>query len=201
MRTVIVWLAFGVSVSMGQTTIPLPGTSPIFGILFPDFPRQLQEYLGLSDDQVANIKIANAHFASAQSIKAPRQFQLTSEIAQELAKTNPDPLALGTRYAELEVIRRDLQNQQIATISQTQAILNAAQKTKLATLQQALTFYGTACDAVGQNLISLPGVPTGTFSFTSLPPLFSSACSGVATLTVRSGDFLGTIPAPGPLRP
>src|SRR6266516_2430123 len=111
MRIAILWLALVASVSMAQTTLPFP---------IQLFPVQLKEYLGLSDDQVNRIGAVRSQFVSLQQTKLLRQYQLQTEIADETAKNTPDPLALGIRYAEIESIRRSLQTQLVATVTQTQ---------------------------------------------------------------------------------
>src|SRR5207253_10017325 len=77
-------------------------------------------------------------------------------IADETAKPSPDPMALGIRYFELETLRRQIETRQKDTLTQIQALLSADQKTKLNTLQQALSLYSTACTAVNLNMMTPP---------------------------------------------
>ena len=199
MRTVVAWLVLGASVALAQTPILLTGY----------FPPQLKEYLALSDDQVARMNNVREQVSLQQQPKIVRQGVLYPEISLETAKAAPDPAVLGSRYAELELIRRALETLQKNLVTQTQAILGADQKVKLTALQQALTLYSTACDAVGQNLLNPPAIPTGItgaigqfpnptipanplgFGYGSLLLTGSiQGCSGsFITPVIRSGDF------------
>jgi hypothetical protein len=145
--------------------------------------------MALSDDQVAKISTLNSQLNSFRSTKFERQIQVQSEIAEWTAKENLDSLALGLRYAELEAIRREVDDQQKKTVSQIQALLTVDQKAKLATLQQALTLYSTACSGVSQNLLHAPIPSPGNaiqidrwFDTTS----FLAPCGGSASF-VRTG--------------
>jgi len=168
------WLLFSAS-AFAQGTVPV-----ILPVLFP---VQLKQYLGLSDDQVARMYNVRTQVYGLQAPKFQRQAELQLEIAQETAKTAPNPTVLGTRYAEIEFIRRDLDALQKSLAGQTQAILGADQKTKLAKLQEALSLYSIACSAVGENLLTPPVVAiTGEFS--SQPPSildrYPGTCTGAA---------------------
>jgi len=157
------------------------------------FPVQLKQYLALSDDQVARIGNVSQQVYTLEASKIQRQAQLQIEIAQETAKPVPDPTALGTRYAELESIRRDLDALQKNLTQQLQAVLGADQKAKLATLQQALSLYSTACSAVSINLLTPPTTfvvdPSRTVSAT-LAALNLGVCGSTGSLA-----FLG-LPSP-----
>jgi hypothetical protein len=196
MRTLIAWLFLATSVLSAQT-----------GIFTPDyyFSPQLKAYLALSDDQVARMATTKSQIASLQLPKLQRQGQLQLEISQETAKTAPDPAALGTRYAELESIRRALDTLQNNTVNQLQMILGADQKVKLAALQQALLLYSTACDAVAQNLLNAPQTrfPTPQIPVNRLSPSYVSAlisvtslggCTGGPSLVLTPGGSLATQP-------
>jgi len=207
MRTLIACLLLSASTTLAQTPGP---------ILLPAlFPVQLKQYLGISDDQVTRMSSIKQQSYTLQAPKFARQFQLQMEIAQETAKTAPDPSALGTRYAEVESIRRELDTIQKNLITQVQTVLGADQKAKLATLQQALLLYSTACSAVSENLLSPPPVPNGLiggitgqipaigieplpYSSFLLGGLSSGACAGPSGVTIftRTGDF-----SPVPLAP
>jgi hypothetical protein len=135
-------------VSTAQTIVP------VIPVLY--FPAELKQYLALSDDQVAKINTLNSQLRAFQAAKGERQSQVQREIAEETAKPSPDPMELGVRYFEIEALRRQLDDQQKNTAIQIQALLSADQKTKLNTLQQALSLYSTACTAVNENIMTPP---------------------------------------------
>jgi hypothetical protein len=189
MRKMLVLLALSVSGCLAQTVTP---------IFIGYFPPELKQYLALSDDQVTKINTLNSQLNSFWSTKFERQIQVQSEIAEWTAKEALDSLALGLRYAELEAIRRELDDQQKKTVSQIQALLTMEQKAKLAVLQQALTLYSTACSGLSQNLLS-PPIPTvlisesrwfNTASFLAGP----APCASFTTGVTRSGSFSGLLP-------
>jgi len=205
MRNAIAWLVLSASVALAQTQIFLP-------VLFPP---QLKEYLALSDDQINRINSVREQISLQQQPKIVRQGVLYAEISVETAKPTPDPAVLGPRYAELEQIRRTLDTLQKSLVSQSQAILGPDQKTKLLALQQTLTLYSTACDAVGQNLLTPPAVPSGIaggitqfpgqiiptnrigipYASLLLGGFVQSGCSVSPLIpVVRSGDFSQILP-------
>ncbi len=178
------------------------------------FPPELKAYLDLSDDQVARIRQLNSQLDTFQASKGHRQVQVHIEIGQETAKETLDPMALGIRYLELEVIRREIEAERKRTASEVQTVLNPAQKTKLATLQEALRSSSTACAAVHQNLITMPAPnrlpnhlipPTRWFDPTSISSSAALLLGTPATLcpsnpavVFRTGDFRDFLPAPFP---
>lgn len=113
-------------------------------------------YLDLTDPQAAAIADLNRQLAAADRARSQRQIQLQSEITQETARDPIDVNALGLRYRELELIRREMETQRSRTREQIQALLTPAQKAKLNTLQQALDLHTTACEAIDQNILVLP---------------------------------------------
>src|SRR5437899_11426424 len=113
MRALLAFVAFH-ALSLAQTAPPVPY-----------FPQELKQYLALSDDQAAKINTLNSQLRSFQSEKTQRQFQVQREIAEETAKPNPDPMALGVRYFEIEALRRQMESEQKNTATQTQALLTA----------------------------------------------------------------------------
>lgn len=170
------------------------------------FPPQLKTYLELTDAQVAAITKANSDLNAFGAGKVQRQIQVQIELAQETAKQTVDATALGLRYAELEVIRRELAAEQKKTAAAVQSVLTAPQKTKLAVLQQALQLYSLACQAVDQNVldsvIQFPGniIPANRIdpaqtSFASflLGRVPTPGCgSGITLPGFRTGDFTFT---------
>src|SRR6266849_2046642 len=190
MRKMMVLLALSTSVCLAQTIVPIP-------VFF--FPPELKQYLALSDDQVTKISTLNAQLSSFRATKFERQIQVQSEIAEWTAKEVLDSQALGIRYAELEAIRRELNDQQKTTASQIQTLLTVEQKAKLAVLQQALTLYSTACSGVSQNLLSPPilfpnVIPASQWFDTTSFLVGAAPCSSIPTAVVRSGVFSATLP-------
>src|SRR5215831_21240883 len=72
---------------------------------------QVQQFLQLTDTQLQSILTNNGDYNQFAMTKQTRISQLQSEIATETAKDTLDPMALGTRYAEIETICRDLKSQ------------------------------------------------------------------------------------------
>jgi hypothetical protein len=195
-----------ISTGLAQTTgLPIPGV-PVTA----QFPASLKQYLGLSDDQVQQITTLNQQLTQAITTKAQRQVQLQLEITQETSRPNLDAMAIGTRYAELEQIRRDIEAERTTTVASMQNILTEVQKGKLAALQHVFREYPIACAAIGQNLITVPTgaavnpnvnnqIPSGIIgSFASFLLAPSPACP-VPTAASRIG--FGFVPVPVPPQP
>ena len=173
---------------------PLP---PIRDLLFP---QQVKQYVGLTDEQVARIVRLNAGLAQFQALKAARQIQVRIEIAQETRRDALDATALGLRYLELEVIRREVEAEQRKVVAAVQALLTEPQKTKVAALRQVLADYGTACAAVAANVVPAPdpqgvtAVRVSTDPFTTitgaiLGSLPTSCGTAMPAAVIRTGEF------------
>jgi len=173
-------LALSVSGCLAQTT----------GLILVRLPTELQEYLALSDEQATKINTLNTQLLLSQSAKYERQIRVQLEITEWTAKENLDPLALGLRYAELETIRRETDDQHKNTISQVQSLLTAEQKAKVAVLQQALTLHWTACSGVNQNLLSAPGNVSSLSRWFDLSSFLvgPGPCSNFPTAVLRVGS-------------
>ena len=127
------------------------------------FPVQLREFLDLTNQQVGSINQTNLRLREFANTKSVRRAQVQSEIAQETGRPVMDPMALGVRYRELELIRREVDAEQTRVRTELVAGLTAAQRTRLGALEEAFRLQGTACDAVQQNLLVAPAeTPTGT---------------------------------------
>jgi len=173
---------------------------PVPPIREPQFPPQVKQYLGLTDEQVVRISALNAALAQFQAAKTARQVQVQIEIAQETGRENLDAMALGLRYLELEAIRRELERERTKVVAAVQALLTEAQKVKVAALQQVMRDYPTACAGVAANAVPAAiGTPiprpawSETDPFTSitgaiLGPL-SLPCGAAVPTFVRAGDF------------
>jgi hypothetical protein len=172
----------------------------------------LRQYLELTPEQVTRMDRQNNALRQFEASKTSRYLQVQSELNVETARESLDPMALGLRYVELEGIRRELNAEQKRTIDAVQSVLTPAQRTRAAALQEVLRNYGTACEAVNNNIISVP-VPTAAvrwFNTVELPNFLPGRSGGILGSTapcalapaVRTGDFITVSPAqPAPVQP
>ena len=121
-----------------------------------DLPDELVSYLELSDAQRRQITQINSGFDRSYYATLERAYSIESEIVDETRKPKPDAMALGLRYLDLEMLRRDLTAEQSRTVEAVQAVLTAAQKQKLATLEAVLQLETTAWSATRHNLLPDP---------------------------------------------
>ena len=106
-----------------------------------------------------------------------RSAQVQGEIAEWTAKEPLEPMALGLRYTELEVIRRELRDGLARTREKVMAVLDNAQKAKLKTLEDAMKLQPVIAQAQCENLLAQarrflrPLVRAGDFTFTRGVPV------------------------------
>jgi len=145
--------------------------------------------------------------------KQNRISQLQTEIATETAKDTLDPMALGTRYAEIETICRDLKSQAGTYQQKNTTVLTDPQKAKLQALQDAIKLAPVISEAQSGNLLGTAAAAPLFFTNTSasfgssnsiigsfLGPIVSGCYSGFSSSIVHTGDFSGTA-RPGNLIP
>ena len=166
---------------------------------------QVQQFLQLSDAQVQSILTNNDDYDQFALSKQIRISQLQTEIATETAKDTLDPLALGTRYAEIETICREMKNQASTYQTKNTDLLTDQQKANLQLLQDALKLSLVISDAQTGNLIGTPGYAPLFFTSTTTSTGSSSFGIGVAvapasgcyspfvTAVIRTGDFGSTV--------
>ena len=144
---------FLLAASLGaQITGPLPP-----GFVGPSFPAAIRLFLDLSDSQVQTIQQQNDDLGRFASGKFLRASQVQQEIAQETARPGLDPLALGLRYTELEVIRRELQDEFRRTRDRIRQALTEPQRAKLGSLEAILKLLPIYSEAASVNLVENPG--------------------------------------------
>lgn len=141
---------------------PGVGAGPGMGAAWaarPEALAPLKEALGLSDAQVQQLidlrkKAAEDNQAVAGQIRAKRQ-----EIANLMKSANPDPAKIGQLHLDIQ----KLHQQRLARLeqlrTQTQTVLTAQQRTKLADLEKALSLAQAARQAAGLGLIAPPERP------------------------------------------
>jgi len=122
-------------------------------------PPELRRYLELTDAQATRIQQLNSRFASYRLDKVNRQLTVQQELAEQMRQDPLDPTAIGLRHVELESIRRETEAEQARTITDIQALLTSAQRTRLDVLAQVLRQHDLACSAVAINLLPLPQPP------------------------------------------
>jgi hypothetical protein len=137
---------------------------------------QLKQYFGLSDTQVGKIQGLNSGFQLYLAMKYARVTQIQKELTIETAKTALDPLALGVRYTELELICREATRTQSDLVKNVQAVLTAAQQPKWQALQDAYKLLPVIQEGQQANL--LPGAySSGTPSASGLSSLLLGGSS------------------------
>jgi hypothetical protein len=129
-----------------QAQVILPG---------PGFDPALRRHLELTDDQVARIEANNRELQTKQLDQMRRIVTLDMEIRAELAKTAPDAMAVGSRYAEQESICRSRSTAAKDTLERNRAVLTATQRQRLVALQEAAQLASVVSEAQSANLYQL----------------------------------------------
>lgn len=159
---------------VGSATLsptPVPACPPAFARMFP---AQLGEFLSLTSGQADSVIRLNTDYNRYTAEKQARMAQVQRELAEETARPQLDPMALGLRYVELETIRRELNDQLRQTRADIAATLTDAQKPRIKTLEDAAGLQPLIAEAQCYNLIAAPSFATFV----------------VGTPAVRTGDFL-----------
>ncbi|MCC6341216.1 MAG: hypothetical protein IT166_03400 [Bryobacterales bacterium] len=135
MKPLLVLLASAAGV-FGQT-VPPPIPAP-----YPGPPLiELKQYLTLTDAQYVQLFDNLDQSRRAAAGFQQRIYQLRREIDIETERPNPDPMELGTRYAEIEHNCRAITNESKALREKNSGLLTDAQKAKLKTLDDARKLY------------------------------------------------------------
>jgi hypothetical protein len=121
--------------------------------IFPPISDQLKSYLQLTSTQVSSIESINRTFGQFQDMRFRQSQQLQQQIAMETSKSPLDPMALGTLYAQVEAIRREINDEMVRVRERTDAVLTADQQAKIKILDQAMRLGAEVSDAQCQNLL------------------------------------------------
>jgi len=119
----------------------------------PGFPPQLLQYLALSIDQADMITSLNSDNLQQTFDRLEDISQLQAQIIQETAKAALDPLAIGTLYAQIETVRREIDNDLATLRKNVRATLTDAQQVKLTTLDDARKLQPLISEATCENLV------------------------------------------------
>lgn len=182
--------------ALAQVTPPVI-QPPIIG--GPEPSLALRQYLDLTNEQVSTILRLRGDLNRFQSEKLRRQLQVNLELSQEMRRETLDPMAIGVRHVELEAIRREIDAEQARVAREVQALLTAAQRTRVQALQDVLRTYPLACEALYHNLMSVPPqqgqMPGGGMMGGSVGSIIFGApvCGGLGGPGIRTGDFGGVL--------
>jgi hypothetical protein len=175
------------------------------GTPFPFQPLSgVQQFLGLTDDQVTAI-LQNNNDYNTFSSQQQRQIQnASSQIHVETAKDQLDPVALGTLYAGIETSCRALLDKATTSQQQNVSLLTDAQKAKLNVLNDAIKLAPIILGAQSGNLLGSAVSPPSSFISPSVPvtqflyPVGYSGFAGCGFNIVYGGIFVPTsTPSPG----
>lgn len=122
----------------------------------PAFPDALRQYLQLTPSQADTLLRLNDRFLQSSYPGRQRIVQLQEEINRETAKETLDPQALGVRYAEIEMIRREFNDSLDKMRRQTRLSLTDAQRAKLDAIDEAVRLQPVIAQANCFNLLSAP---------------------------------------------
>ena len=131
------------------------------GTPVPAFPNDLTAYLGLSVDQLKSAVSLEAGYLQFTLDKQARIGQVQQTIAGLTVADPLDPLALGSAYAEIEAINRDLRAKRADLQTALNQLLTAPQAAKLKVLNDARNLQSVINAAVCESLLLAP--PTAAF--------------------------------------
>ncbi len=153
---------------------PTPANPPGF---------QIKQFLQLTDAQFVSVFSNNEQLTRLIAETSRRVIQLRSEIAVETNRPRPDPLELGNRYAEIELVCRFLDTEGTRTVERNVAVLTDAQKARLRSLEEVIRLMPVIAEAQAVRLIEGSPAPLGL----TVSPGFGSSGAGGSL----SGFLLG----------
>ena len=144
---------FFLSVSIAQDA----GTTTISRI--PQQWDQLQQYLVLSDAQVATLEQIMRNRSQAEQQIYTQISEKERQMHGLLQQGSNDAATIGRLMVEINNLRRQLPIKGDPYRTQALAVINDAQKAKLAPLAEALKLQSSAWQAIQLNLIDSPVIP------------------------------------------
>ena len=97
-----------------------------------------QAYLGLSDEQVRVLGGGKRDFGEWMQTRCARAVVVQDELTEETARSPLEPMALGVRYAELEMMRREIEERGLALVAVHVGSLTEGQRGRLAELERQM---------------------------------------------------------------
>lgn len=130
------------AVAWAQTVVRLP--SPY---------SELKQFLELTDAQYAQVVQNLEQHRRTLASYEQRLEELRRDIAVETAREHPSATELGTRYVEVEINCRLMTEEGSKVLARNQALLTAAQKTKLQVLVDAIKLMPMIAQAQQTSLL------------------------------------------------
>ena len=127
----------------------------------PSVPPGLRDYLQLTNEQVVNIGRLNAEYLQFSVQKQLRMAQVRREITEWTNASPIEPMQLGLRYAEVEAIRRELEDERKRLQQNVFAVLNDVQKARVKVLEDAAKLEPRINEAVCANILAEPSPQRG----------------------------------------
>lgn len=162
------------SVAYGQAIWNRPGVNPPL--------LELKQFLELTDAQYAqifqNIEQHQRTLASYQQ----RVLELRRDIAIETAREHPSSTELGTRYVEVEINCRLMNEEGEKLRTRNQALLTAPQRTKLQVLLDAIKLMPVVAQAQQASLLNAETLGGNFVPTTRLPVVSPESPIGVIGL-------------------
>lgn len=141
------------------------------------FPR-LSPFLQLTNEQALALLRASYEFNRRVFDRSRRISQVQQELVDETNRSPLDPLALGQRYAELETICREIDQDSRTVREQQVQALTAAQRERLKVLEDAVALMSTVGEAQYARLMAGGYGPTTNVSFVN-PNIPGTGLAGV----------------------
>lgn len=135
----------------------------------------IDTYLGLTEEQSRNIQKNNEDLQSWMQEKTLDIFRIRAEVAIETARSQPDPIAIGQRYVQIEATCRQGSERMDETRRANEGLLTLQQKSKLAVLREVLQLIPTIAGAQQMQLLEGPALsPFGSVGINPFPILGAS---------------------------
>jgi len=160
----------------------MPASAVLAQMPGPPFPESLRAYLQLTSAQMDSINGLNRDYDQFAAQKQARVNDVQLDIQQQTSAENLDAMALGVRYAEIESIRRDLNDKRNDLRANISKVLSDPQRPKVKALADA------------RGLLPLAATAGCAYFLTAPPGSYASFLLGVpltAVLLPLTGVLVG----------
>ena len=104
-------------------------------------------YLGLTDSQIQMLRFQHRMFWTWAGQRDELAEEVEKQIAMETARSPLDPMALGVRYVAVEMIRREIQEEETAWMAANLRLLTEGQRRRLAELERQMNLADVGDEA------------------------------------------------------